>query len=91
MHGCRLFDGKKVPTENTVMNIDASKVLAIEITSTFIILPLILWLTLYVAFRWWSINPRPVLPWLRTLRWLGWGFGIVLLLVHLANDRFPFA
>ena len=73
------------------MNMDASKLLAIEISSAFVALPLVLWFTLYLAARWWSINSRPVLPWLRILRWLGWGFAIVLLFVHLANDHFPFA
>lgn len=73
------------------MKMDASEIPTIEITSAIITLPLILWLALYLAVRRWSISPRPALPWLRTMRWLGWGFGIVLLFVHLANDRFPLA
>ena len=53
------------------MHIGAAKVLAIEISSLLIALPFIVWLALYVAARGWSINLRPVLPWLNVLR--GWG------------------
>lgn len=71
------------------MHIGASKVLAIEISSPLIALPFIVWLALYVAARWWSINLRPVLPWLNILRWVGWGFAITLLTLSLARDHFP--
>ena len=71
------------------MHIDASKVLAIEISSPLIVLPFIVWLALYVAARWWSFDLRPVLPWLNMLRWVGWGLAIALLILSLARDHFP--
>jgi hypothetical protein len=71
------------------MHIGASKLLAIEITSLFLALPFIVWLALYIAARWWSINLRPVLPWLNILRWVGWGLGVALSLIYLGLDRFP--
>jgi hypothetical protein len=54
-------------------------------------LPLIIWLALYLAARQSSLSLRPVLPWLRILRWLGWGLGLVLFLMHLDRDTFPVA
>jgi hypothetical protein len=71
------------------MNIAAPKVLAIEIGLSLIAAPLVAWLVLYAAACWWRIGLRPVLPWLRILRWTGWGLGIALFLVHLARNRFP--
>jgi hypothetical protein len=70
------------------MHIGASKVFAIEITSLLITLPFIVWLALYVAAHWCSINLRPVLPWLNILRWVGWGFAFALLTLSLARDHF---
>jgi hypothetical protein len=67
------------------MTISTSKSQAIA----FIVLPLILWLAMYLAARWWSINWRPILPWLRILRWLGWGFGGVLVLASMVRNVFP--
>ena len=67
------------------MTISASKSQVIA----FIVLPLILWLAMYLAARWWSINWRPILPWLRILRWLGWGFGSVLVLASMVRNVFP--
>jgi len=52
---------------------------------------MIIWITLYGATRWWSIGLRPVLPWLRILRWVGWGLAIALYIAHFARDHFPSA
>ncbi len=71
------------------MNIDSSKLLAIETYSGFSLSPLIIWLALYGASRRWPIDPRPVLKWLRILRWVGWGVAILLGLLALARDQFP--
>ena len=71
------------------MSIDASTVAAIEFTSAFFALPLVFWLAMYVAARWWSINWRPVLPWLKILRWVVWGCGVALVLTSLARNGFP--
>ena len=73
------------------MSVDASKVAAIEFTSAFIALPLVFWLAMYMATRWWSINWRPVLPWLKILRWISWGCGAALLLTSLARNVLPAA
>lgn len=65
-----------------------SRVLRIEITFTLIVLPLLVWLALYLAHRWWNVNLRLALPWLKTLRWTGWGIGGVLLLLSLGGNNF---
>jgi hypothetical protein len=52
---------------------------------------MIVWIALYGAARWWSIGLRPVLPWLKILRWVGWGLAIALYVIHFALDRFPWA
>ncbi len=71
------------------MNIDGSKVLAIEITLALMAVPFLVWLALYAAARWWSVGLRPVLPWMRPLRWIIWISGMALGFIHLARDRFP--
>jgi hypothetical protein len=71
------------------MNLDGSKVHTIEIYLALSASPLIVWLALYMTSRWWSVNLRPVLPWLRALRWVAWGLAIALLINHLAHDHFP--
>jgi hypothetical protein len=71
------------------MHIAASKILAIQISSSLIALPFFVWLALYAAARWWTIDLRPVLPWLNLLRWIGWASAIVLLTLSLARDHFP--
>jgi len=70
------------------MSFDPSKVLRIEITFTLMLLPLLIWLALYLAYRWWCFNLRPVLPWLRTLRWIGWGFNVLSVLLWIASPHF---
>jgi len=62
--------------------------IAYRITSALFLLPLIIWLTLYLAQRWWSVNLRPALPWFKTLRWVGWTFGVALLLLSLTGGHF---
>jgi hypothetical protein len=71
------------------MNLYGSRVHRVEIYLALSASPLIVWLALYVTSRLWSVNLRPILPWLRTLRWVAWGLAIVLLLFYLAHDRFP--
>ena len=65
-----------------------SKVLAIEIGSILVTAPMILWVALYLGSRQ-SINLRALLPWIRVLRWLGWGLGILFFLAALTRNRFP--
>jgi hypothetical protein len=72
------------------MNIDPSKLLAIETFSALSLLPHIIWLALYIAARRRPIEARPILRWLRILRWVGWGLGIALFTLSLARDHFPF-
>ena len=73
------------------MSIDPSKVAATEFTAAFFALPLLFWLAMYMAARWWSINWRPVLPWLKILRWMSWGCGTALFVSALARHVFPLA
>jgi hypothetical protein len=73
----------------TAMLFETSKVSRIEITSALLLLPLIIWLALYLAQRWWSVNMRPALPWLKTVRWVGWAFGVALLLLSLTGGQLP--
>jgi len=69
------------------MSFDHSKLLLIEISSTLFLLPLLIWLALYVAHRFWSFNSRPALPWFKTVRWIGWSFGVILLLLSFAHEH----
>jgi len=71
------------------VSIDSSKLLAIEIFALFSLSPHILWLSLYVASRRWPIDTRPILRWLKILRWVSWGFAGSLFLVALARNHFP--
>jgi hypothetical protein len=71
------------------MSIEAFKVVAIEFASAAIALPLIFWATMYGAARWWSINWRPILPWLKFLRWVGWGCGTAMVLISLSRSASP--
>jgi hypothetical protein len=71
------------------MNFDPSKLSRIEIPATLSLLPLLILLVFYLAHRWWSVNWRPALPWLRTLRWIGWGLGSLLSLLSLTGGHFP--
>jgi len=71
------------------MSIDASKVAAIEFASVVLALPLAFWFAMYMASRWWAINWRPILPWLRILRWFSWACGVALFLTSLARSSFP--
>ena len=72
------------------MSIDSSKLPAIETFFAVSLLPLFVWLAIYMAARRRQIQARPTLRWLRVLRWVGWGFGIALLTLSLARDHFPF-
>jgi len=71
------------------MPFELSRVSRIEIASTLFVLPLAIWLSLYLAQRWWSVNSRPALPWLKTLRWIGWVSGVALLLVSFTGSHLP--
>ena len=71
------------------MAFDTSKVFRIEIIAILVASPLIIWLGLYLAARWWSVNSRTALPWLKCLRWIGWGGGLVLVLLSLVREGFP--
>ena len=68
-----------------------STLLRIEFVFTLMLLPLVVLLVFYLAHRWWSINWRPALPWLRTLRWLGWGLGMLLMFLSLSRAQFLFS
>jgi hypothetical protein len=70
-------------------------VLAHKLTKLVIVLipmaaPFVVWLGLYAASRFASLNLRPAVAWLRVLRWTTWGAAVCLFFAHIANDRFPF-
>ena len=67
------------------MSIDSSNVFALAVLA----LPLAFWLIIYSATRWWSINWRPILPWLKFLRWVGWGCGTAIVFISLARSVLP--
>lgn len=71
------------------MLFEPPKLSRIEFASALFVLPLVIWLTLYLAQRWLSVNSRPALPWLKTLRWVGWAVGVVLLALSLTGGRLP--
>jgi len=71
------------------MPVDPLRVSRIEIMTTLIVLPLVIWLALYFAHRWWSVNLLPALPWVKMLRWIGWAFGVTLLLLSLTGGQLP--
>jgi hypothetical protein len=71
------------------MSISPSKVLAIEICLPIIALPFVIWLALYVIGRCSSTNLRPVLAWLKGLRWVTWIAAILLLFFSMAREHFP--
>ena len=71
------------------MSIDPSKVAGIEFALSIFALPLIFWLGMYWATRCWSIDWRPILQWLRILRWVGWGCGMAMVLISLARSASP--
>jgi hypothetical protein len=71
------------------MSLAASKMAAIEFSSALLALPLVFWLAMNVAARWWSINWRPILPRLKILRWIGWGCRAALVLTSLTRNVFP--
>ena len=54
-------------------------VLAVLVASV----PFVFWGILVVLARLWNPNMRRVLPWLRTIRWIVWGLGNILVFVVL--------
>ena len=87
-YGCTL-SASRCSNWFTAMLFEPSKVSRIEITSTLFLLPLIIWLILYLAQRLWSVNLLPALPWVKTLRWAGWALGVALLLLSLTGGQLP--
>jgi len=71
------------------MNIGSSKLLAIEVFALFSVLTHIIWLSLHVASRRWPIDARPILRWLKILRWVSWGLAGTLCLWAVARNHFP--
>jgi len=71
------------------MAFEPSTLSRIVIPSALLVLPIIAWLLLYLAERWWSINWLPALPWLKTIRWIGWTVGTALFLLSLISGRVP--
>ena len=59
------------------------------LTSCFLVVsPLLLWLAFYAAARWSSSNLRPIIPYLRAMRWVGFTLGALLFLISLVRDDF---
>jgi hypothetical protein len=72
---------------------------AVPLTKLIVVLgilaaPLLVWATLHMLARRFSVDLHPVLPWLKRLQWVAWGTTVGLILVALApgnNHLFPFA
>jgi len=88
-YGCTLSASRCRKAAFPVMPVDPLRVSRIEIMTTLIVLPLVIWLALYFAHRWWSVNLLPALPWVKMLRWIGWAFGVTLLLLSLTGGQLP--
>jgi hypothetical protein len=41
--------------------------------------PLLFWVVLYAAAKKWTFDFRPLMPWMRAVRYITWGCGFVLL------------
>lgn len=59
-----------------------------EIGLSVLAAPMLLWLGLYSAFRWWSLSLRPILPFLRVARYAVWSIGAILFFIHFVLDDF---
>jgi hypothetical protein len=55
---------------------------------TFLVLPCAVWTALAVIARFWNVNLRPMLPWLRGVRWVLWLVGTPLFLASVLSHRF---
>ena len=73
------------------MRFGGSKVLAIEIVLAFTIAPLVVWLALLTFARQWPVALRPIVPWMRLLRWVCWILGLALVVAYLVFDLLPLA
>jgi hypothetical protein len=49
--------------------------------------PFILWFALHSAARRFSLDLRPILPWLRRLQWVAWGITVALFLALAFTDN----
>lgn len=88
--GLHLSASRMLQNRITVMPFEISRVSRIEIGFALLALPIVLWLILYLAHRWWSVNSRPALPWPRTVRWISWGLGVALFVVSLVSRKVAF-
>jgi len=70
------------------MNLEGARLLGIGIWIFLILAPFVIWLALYVAARWWSFGLQPLVPWMRTFRWITYGSGIALGLAHFTSAHF---
>jgi len=73
------------------MNIFASRMVLIGLTSLLIIAPFVLWGVLYVAVRKWSLNLRPLIARFRAFRWVAWSCGVLLIVGCLAGGHYPWS
>jgi hypothetical protein len=53
---------------------------------TILAAPFFLWLFLYAISRYWSLNLRPLIVWIRIARWTLWGIAAGLVLLALVKD-----
>ena len=73
------------------MSLHPPRLVAAEVVAILMVVPMLLWLALYAAARFGSFALRPVLPWLRALRWTGWILGMALLVAYVIGDVLPLA
>ena len=69
------------------MNLEEARRLGIGIWMSLTLAPFVIWLALYAAARR-SFRLRPLVPWMRTLRWIAYGSGVALGLAHFTSAHF---
>ena len=63
--------------------------LRLIVTVLIVAAPFALWLGLYSAARWRSVNLGATLPWIVGLRWVAWAAAGALFMIHLSRESFP--
>jgi hypothetical protein len=78
-----LDSGRKV-----AMNISETRLVGVGIVVLSVIAPFVLWLAMYAAERWQSLDLHPLLPWVRRLHLLTLSLGVALYAGYLVIGDF---
>jgi predicted RND superfamily exporter protein len=61
------------------MNVEGPKLVKAAIGLLIGTAPLLFWIVLYAGAKKWPFDLRPLVPWMRAVRYVTWGCGLVLL------------